>query len=107
MGNNKSKKVGVKNRTYYYFDDIIKIENFDFHNVLLDGTMKLFWFMTFCTKPWKVQNYAYYARIIGPEKYHTIPSRIRYLTGLKSGITYVDSHNYGEIKIDSHDNLPL
>ena len=62
MGNNKSKKVGVKNRTYYYFDDIIKIENFDFHNVLLDGTMKLFWFMTFCTKPWKVQNYAYYAR---------------------------------------------
>ena len=32
---------------------------------------------------------------------------IRYPIGLKSGITYVDSHNYTKIKIDSDDDLPL
>ena len=32
---------------------------------------------------------------------------MRYLIGLKSSITYVFSHNYMEIKIDSDDNLYL
>ena len=32
---------------------------------------------------------------------------IRYPIGLKSGITYVDSHDYTKIKIDSDDDLPL
>ena len=27
----------IKNRTCYYFDDMIKIEDFDFDNILLDG----------------------------------------------------------------------
>ena len=31
--NNKLKEVDVKNRTCYYFDDIIKIENFDLGNI--------------------------------------------------------------------------
>ena len=31
-----SKKVHIKNRTYYYFDDIIKFEDFDFYNILID-----------------------------------------------------------------------
>ena len=31
-----SKKVHIKNRTCYYFDDIIKFEHFDFYNILLD-----------------------------------------------------------------------
>ena len=26
----------IKNRTFYYFDEMIKIEDFDFDNVLLD-----------------------------------------------------------------------
>ena len=30
------KKTDIKNRTCYYFDDIIKFEDFDFRNVLLD-----------------------------------------------------------------------
>ena len=37
MENNELKKVSVKNRACYYFDDIIKIEDFDFDNILLDG----------------------------------------------------------------------
>ena len=33
--NNKLKESNIKNRMYYYFDDIIKIENFDFGNILI------------------------------------------------------------------------
>ena len=33
---NDKKKVGIKNRTCYYFDDIIEIEDFNFDNILLD-----------------------------------------------------------------------
>ena len=36
MGNNEFYKVCIKNRTYYYFDDIIKLEDFDFNNILTD-----------------------------------------------------------------------
>ena len=32
--NDKLKKNSIKNRTCFYFDDIIKIEDFDFHNIL-------------------------------------------------------------------------
>ena len=32
---------------------------------------------------------------------------VRYLKTLKNSITYVISHNYARIKIDSHDTLPL
>ena len=33
---NNSKEINMKNRTCYYFDDIVKIEAFDFDNILLD-----------------------------------------------------------------------
>ena len=36
MENNELKKVCIKNRTCCYFDDIIKIADFDFDNILLD-----------------------------------------------------------------------
>ena len=34
--NHEFKKVYIKNRTCYYFDDIIKFEDFDFDNILID-----------------------------------------------------------------------
>ena len=34
--NNEFKKVRIKNRTCYYFDDIIKLEDFDIDNILID-----------------------------------------------------------------------
>ena len=40
-------KIRIKNRTCYYFDDIIKFEDFDFDSIL---TVKKFWFITFRTK---------------------------------------------------------
>ena len=36
MDNNEFKKVSIKNLTCYYFDSIIKFEDFDF-DILLDG----------------------------------------------------------------------
>ena len=34
--NNELKEIDNKNRTCYYFDDIIKIEDFGHDNILLD-----------------------------------------------------------------------
>ena len=37
MENNESKKVRIKTpMLYYYFDDIIKLEDFDLDNILID-----------------------------------------------------------------------
>ena len=34
--NNKLKEIDIKNRTYYSFDDIINIKNFDPNNIKVD-----------------------------------------------------------------------
>ena len=39
--------------------------------------------------------------LFGGEKYNFIYYRIIYLIGVKSGITYVFSHNYAKIKVNS------
>ena len=36
MQNNELKKVRIKSCTCYYFDDIIKLEDFDLDNILID-----------------------------------------------------------------------
>ena len=41
------------------------------------------------------------------EKYNKFFDKIRYLIMLKSNISYVVSHKYTEIKINSIDDLPL
>ena len=33
--NDKLKEIDIKNRTCYYFDEIIKIEDFDLDNILI------------------------------------------------------------------------
>ena len=33
---NKVKDVDIKNRTYYFFNDMINIKNFDLNNIKLD-----------------------------------------------------------------------
>ena len=34
--NNKSKDIDLKNRTYYFLNDIINIKNFDTNNIKID-----------------------------------------------------------------------
>ena len=41
------------------------------------------------------------------EKSPAIFDRIRYLVGVKIGITYVISHNSAKIKVDSYNSFPL
>ena len=41
------------------------------------------------------------------KKYDTIYDRIRYLISLKSGITYVFSHYFAKIKVDSYESLSI
>ena len=41
-----------------------------------------------------------YLLLLSTEKYDTIYNRIRYLTSLKSGITYIFSHHFAKIKVD-------
>ena len=36
MEKNEFQKVRIKNRTCYYFDDIIKLEDCDLDNILID-----------------------------------------------------------------------
>ena len=48
-----------------------------------------------------------YLILFSPKEYDAFFDRIRYLIGLKSGISCVDSHNYAKIKIDSDDHLAL
>ena len=52
MENNyELKEIYIKNFTCYYFDDIIKFEDFDFDNILVDEKpYKRFQFITFDTK---------------------------------------------------------
>ena len=45
-----------------------------------------------------------YLVLFGAEKYDFIYNRVRYLIGVKCGITHVISHNYIEIKVDSFEN---
>ena len=48
-----------------------------------------------------------YLVLFESEKNDLIGNRIRYLVGVKSGITYDISHNYAKIKVDSYNYFPL
>ena len=48
-----------------------------------------------------------YLVLFGLEKYDAIYDRIRYIIGLKSGITCGFSYNHAKIKIDLDDDSPL
>ena len=37
--NDELKEIEIKSRTCYYFDDIIKIEDFDLDNILIDENL--------------------------------------------------------------------
>ena len=123
---NNIKDVNVKNRTCYYFDDIIKIEYFDFDNILLDDKSNenvlvndILYKTLIGTKPlgirfnkvdgfMRVYDEIRYLILFGEEKYDFIYKRIRCLIGVKSGITIVISIcNFAKIKFVSYDSLSL
>ena len=108
--NNETKKVGIKNRMSYYFADIIKVQDFDFDNILLDeksykgifihdvSWKTLIGARFLCIMLDKVDGFiryydgTIYLVLFGREKYYAIFDRIRYLIGWISGIAYVVSY---------------
>ena len=123
--NDKLKEIDIKNRTCYYFDDIIKIEGFDLDNILIDEKSYeniLVYNISYkslnnskplCIRFDKIDGFirVYYGTrylvLLGSEKYDSIDNRIRYIISVKSGITYKISYNYPRIKVDSYDSLLL
>ena len=120
--NDKLKEIDIKNCTCYYFNNIIKIEDFDFDNVKSYKNIlvhDISYKTLIGAKPFdirfdkrnefiRVYNGARYLVLFGLEKYDPNFYRIRYIIGVKSGITYVISHYYGKIKVDdSYNSLPL
>ena len=47
-----------------------------------------------------------YLTLLGFEKYDVIYDKVGYLISLKSGMTYIFSHYFAELKVDSYDYLP-
>ena len=102
----KLKNFYIKNGTCYYFDDIIKTENFDF-NILLEEKLYgsiLIYDVMYKTliggKPLRfifnkvdgfIEDYggSKYLALFGSKKYNSIFNRMT-----KSSISYVVSHNY-------------
>ena len=106
MKNNEIKKVHIKNHTCYYFDDKIKVENFDIDNILINEKSDeniLIYDISYKPlidpKPLHIRfsktdgfitiyDGNRYLKLFGTEKYDAIYDRIRYPTSLKSAITY-------------------
>ena len=123
--NNKLKEISIKNRTSNYFDDIIKFKYFDINNILIDEKSYeniMIYYISYKTlmvaKPLhirlvKVNGFigiydgTEYLVLFGPDKHDTIFNRIIYLIGVKISISYVISHYYTKIKVDSDDSLLL
>ena len=109
----------------YYFDDIIKIEDFDLDNISIDeksyekilvyniSYKNLIAAKPLCTRFDKVGGFIRlydgnrYLVLFENEKYDSIYNKIRYLISIKNGITYVISHNNAKIKVYSYNSLPL
>ena len=107
MENNDLKRVCIKYCTCYYFDDKIKLEDFDFDNILVEEKSHkniLIYDISYKTligsKPlWirfdiidgiiRIYDRSRYWILFVTEKYDTIYSRFRYLISLKGNITYI------------------
>ena len=115
----------VKDHTCYYFDDIIRIEDFDIKNILIDEKpfenilVYISWTKSLIDSKslrirlnkidgfTRVYDGTRYLVLFGSEKYDYIYDRIRYLIGVKSGVTDIISFNSAKIKVDLFDSLPL
>ena len=125
MENNELKKVRIKNRTFFYFDDIIKLEGFDLDNILTDEKSHeniliydISYKILIGSKPLQIRfdkidgiiriyDESRNLTLFGTKKYDTIYDKIRYLISLKSNITHIFSHYFAKIKVDSYYSLPI
>ena len=126
MEKNEFKKFCIKNRTCYYFEDIIKLEYFDLDHMLIDERSYEENFLIYDisykalidSKPLQIRfnkidgiiriyDVTRYLTLFASENYDAIYNRIRYFISQKSGITYIFSHYFAKIKVNSYDYLPI
>ena len=104
------KEVDIKNHTCYYFDDILRLRDFSYNNILLDEKSSeniLIYDVSYKTsmglKPlrvWlvkidgfiKIYDGIRYLVLFGPEIYDAIYNRVRYPIGEKSSFTDIINH---------------
>ena len=103
------KKVSIKNRAYYYFDGIIKWEDFDFDNILKDEKFhenilicNISYKTLIIPKPlhirfdktdgfMRIYDGTTQLVLLAIEKYDVIFNKIGYLISLKSGTSHIFS----------------
>ena len=103
--NNELLKVYTETRTCYYFDYIIKLEDFDLDNILTDE--KSHEYVLIYDISYKTSIYSKSLRIRFDKIDGIINRRMRYLINLKSSVTNIFSHYFAKIKVDSYDSLPI
>ena len=102
----------------YWFDDIIKFEDFDFDNTLIDEKSHpniliydILYKILIGPKPLHIRfsqvdgfiRVYYRSRFLvlfGINKYETIRNRIRYVIGVNGSIIYISLHYYGKVKVN-------
>ena len=107
MENNELKKVCIKIRTRYYFDDKVEIEDFDFDIIWLDGEsyennsiFDISYNTLIDAKPFRIMlddvdgliryyDETKYLALFDLENDDSFYDRIRYLIRLESGMTYL------------------
>ena len=121
----KLEEVGIKNRTCYYFDDIMWVIDIDFNNLLLDKksykkiqnvlVYEILYKTFMVKKPMhirfdkidafiKIYDGIIYLVLL---EYSDIYDKIKYLKSGKSGITDNIDRNFARIRIDSYNYLPV
>ena len=99
----------------YYFYDIIKIEDFDLDNILIDqksyeniSVYNISYKSLIYSKPLRIRfdKIDGFIRVFEGTRYLVLfrsftNDRIRYLISYKRGITYIIFHNYATIKVVS------
>ena len=121
----KLKEIDINNLMCYYFDHIIKIEDFDINNILIDEkpyknilVYNISYKSLIDSKPGRIRSDkieglirvydgARHLVLFISENNDYICNRICYLISVKSGITGIISHNYAKIKLNSCNFLPL
>ena len=101
--NNNLKEVDVKYCTCYFFDGVIKIEHFDLDNILKDEMSYENILVYNISYKSLIDSKSLSIRFNKVDEFIRIHDGIRYHISVKSGITYMISHNDASIKVDSYD----
>ena len=120
------KEIDIKNRTCYYFNDIINGTDINFSDILLDEKLHenisvydISYKTSTVPKPLRIRfdkidgfimvldGKIKYLVLFGYGLFNKICDKIKYLMSEKCGITYSINHNFGKIRIDSYNSLTI